>query len=179
MTWRKNLLVISWNYRFSTKGFRPGKFKSSSGTSKSTANTDKLNAVSLQEMELILPRHWWVGSFVGLVCNQVRDLYFQSIEPIADNSKWILCVNRSFNKFQTRKTLKTNSRDTESKGKCPNQTFIAKILNEKKTRHWTNRAVFDSSFAFASSLQVNHGGEGKVSKTKYLTSRTKAQHALS
>ena len=63
---------------------------------------------------------------------RTRDLYFQSIEPLADNSKWILCVNRSFNKFQTRKTLKTNSRDTESKGKCPNQTFIAKILNEKK-----------------------------------------------
>ena len=63
---------------------------------------------------------------------RTRDLYFQSIEPVADNSKWILCVNRSFNKFQTRKTLKTNSRDTESKGKCPNQTFIAKILNEKK-----------------------------------------------
>ena len=88
VTWRKNLLVISWNYRFSTKGFRPRKFKSSSGTSKSTANTDKLNAVSLQEMELILPRHWWVGSFVGLVCNQVH-FSSQNTYPLPFHSqKW-------------------------------------------------------------------------------------------
>ena len=66
---------------------------------------------------------------------RTSDLYFQSIEPVADNSKWILCVNRSFNKFQTRKTLNTNSGDTENKGNCPKQTFIPKVFNKrKKTR---------------------------------------------